>query len=96
MKALNLGLILYLPFLYSTYCGWYSRYAPCYSSSSHLQAAKKVASAPASVAKASCGDPSCTVDHSHGGHDHKGHDHGHEHGHDHGTCRFLLLLFNVS
>lgn len=45
-------------------------------------AAMQVASAPASVPAASCGDPSCGMDHSHGGHDH-----GHSHGHDDGsTC----------
>lgn len=62
------------------------------------EAALKVAAAPPSVliAAASCGDPSCGVDHSHGGHDH-GHDHGrvgdemdccaapsHDQGHTHG------------
>ena len=40
-------------------------------------AAMKVAAAPPSKEEpTSCGDPSCSVDHSHGGHDH-GHSHGH-------------------
>jgi len=43
-----------------------------------FQAALKVAAAPPGKPKASCDDPSCSVDHSHGAHEH---DHGHSHGH---------------
>ena len=45
------------------------------------EAAIKVAAAPPSAPEASCGDSSCTMDHSHG--DHTGHSHGHDHGHAH-------------
>ena len=55
------------------------------------EAAMKVVAAPASAApEASCGDPSCTVDHSHGGHDH------HEHDHGHGTASMLSSRCSTS
>ena len=61
-----------------------------------------MAAAPPGKPKASCDDPSCTVDHSHGGaeHDHShGHDHGHGHkehaSHDHGWVKLAVTRLSV-